>query len=159
MARREDPLPVFCFRVEINGLADSKLFFKSVSGLTYETEVVDYKEGGQNLTTRRLVGATKWPNIVLKKGFTGASGSGSLITWRREWMNESATAKLTRQDGKIIQLSNALDPLCAWKFRRGWPCKWVGPEYDASKAELAIETLEIAHEGLTYIPRESIKGY
>ena len=52
--------------------------------------------------------------------------------------------------GKIIQLDTALKPVAKWTFVRGWPCKWELSELDASKSELSIETLEIAHEGLKF---------
>jgi len=57
---------------------------------------------------------------------------------------------MTRTDGTIIQLDTALKVAAKWKFKRGWPCKWEISEFDASKSELAIETLEIAHEGLIF---------
>jgi len=119
-------------------------FFKSVSGLRSETEVVPVRVGGENGTTRQLVGATKFSNIVLKQGFTGSS---AMLKWREEWMNPGPK---TRLSGTIIQLNTALVEVARWTFTRGWPCKWEISEFDASKSELAIETLEIAHEGLTF---------
>jgi len=56
----------------------------------------------------------------------------------------------TRIDGTITQLDGSLKARATWTFTRGWPCKWEISEFDASKSELAIETLEIAHEGLTW---------
>jgi phage tail-like protein len=150
---RTDPLPAFCFKVEITigGQQRGQCYFQSVSGLTYENDVEDFREGGVNHTTRRLVGSVKWPNLILKNGFTnGGSSAYSLLTWREEWLYDIATRKVERASGKIIQLSHKLEKICEWQFERGWPCKWVGPEYDASKSELAIETLEIAHEGLKF---------
>jgi phage tail-like protein len=144
---RRDPLPVFCFHVQLLTLKGSETkaeaFFKSVSGLKYETEVVPVREGGVNDTTFQLIGSTKWSNIVLKKGFTGSS---ALLDWRKEWLE----GKGARIDGKIIQLNTALDPVATWTFTRGWPAKWEISEFDASKSELSIETLEIAHNGLTF---------
>lgn len=146
-----DPKTAFCFRViiQIDHHKKGETYFKSVSGLKYETEVVDYKQGGENLTTRRLVGATKWAPIVLKKGFCGDSKD--LIAWKRAWMDDGM-AQLKRANGKIVQLNTDLSEVCSWEFSRGWPTKWELSEYDGSKAEIAIETLEIAHEGLTYTP-------
>ncbi|MBX3159703.1 MAG: phage tail protein [Deltaproteobacteria bacterium] len=138
---RHDPLPCFCFLVAIPGV---QAFFKSVSGLKYETEVVQMREGGANDTTYNLVGATKWSPIVLKNGFTADS---KLLTWREGW----ATGKsMVRQSGTITQLDTALRPMARWTFHRGWPSKWELGELDASKSEISIETLEIVHEGLTY---------
>ena len=136
---RRDPLPVFCFSVK--GL---DAFFKSVSGLKYETESIPVREGGVNDTTFMLVGATKWAPLVLKNGFTSSS---ALLDWREQWMGGS---KLTRVSGSITQLNTALEPVAQWDFFRGWPTKWEISEFDASKSELAIETLEITHEGLKY---------
>lgn len=143
-ATRMDPLPVFCFKVVLPGIG-GEAFFKSVSGLKYETEVVPVMEGGANNTTFQLVGATKWSNIVMKQGFTGNS---ALLNWRNQWLNMSA---MNRCDGTIIQLdTTGLKPMAQWTFTRGWPCKWELSEFDASKSELSIETLEIAHEGLRF---------
>ncbi|MBX3158323.1 MAG: phage tail protein [Deltaproteobacteria bacterium] len=138
---RQDPLPSFCFVIEIPGV---QAFFKSVSGLKSETEVVQVKEGGANSTTFNLVGATKWAPIVLKNGFTADS---KLLTWREDW----ATGRsMKRQSGVITQLDTALRPMGRWTFVRGWPSKWEIGEFDAAKSELSIETLEIVHEGLSY---------
>ncbi len=149
-ARPQDPVTCFCFKVvfsNIKGSPSDEAYFKSVSGLKYESEVVDYKEGGYNVGVRRCVGPAKWPNLVFKRGFTGSS---SLLEWRRMWLQDGLSGKLERVTGKIVQLSSDFKPVCSWEFYNGWPCKWEGPEYDASKSELAIETLEVAHEGLTY---------
>jgi phage tail-like protein len=144
---RRDPLPVYCFKVTIDSIG-GETFFKSVSGLKSETEVTDFKAGGVNNTTFRLVGATKWPNLVLKRGFS--QGFDELIKWRDEWLDEGKS--LTRRSGTIYQLRTDLSVACSWEFQNGWPCKWELSEFDASKNELAIETLEIAHEGLKFIP-------
>jgi phage tail-like protein len=156
-ATRRDPLPVFCFKVQISieGHKKAEAYFKSVSGLKYESEVVDYKEGGLNTTTHRLVGPIKWPNLVLKHGFTGTGPDAySLLNWRIAWLDDKPLPMggqpLKRAHGAIIQLRHDLTEVCQWTFRDGWPCKWEGPEYDGGKNELAIETLEIAHHGLEF---------
>lgn len=154
-AERHDPLPAFCFKVMITvkGQERAQAYFQSVSGLTYETDVEDYREGGYNATTRRLVGSVKWPNIVLKKGFSPKADAHSLLEWRETWVYGIETRPVDRASGKIIQLSHKMQPVCAWEFERAWPCKWVGPELDASKSELSIEQLELAHEGLKFKPQ------
>jgi len=139
---RKDPLPVFCFHVKLDGVG-GEMFFKSVSGLKYETESIPVREGGANDTTFMLVGATKWAPLILKKGFTNSS---ELLKWREDWMN----GKMRRVPGTITQLDTNLKPKAEWKFTRGWPTKWELSELDASKSELAIETLEITHEGLKF---------
>jgi len=79
----------------------------------------------------------------LKQGFTSSSG---LITWRQQWLQ----GQMTRTGGTISQRDTSLKEAAQWKFKRGWPCKWEIGEFDASKNELAIETQEIAHEGLIF---------
>ena len=144
--KRNDPLPVFCFSVVIDTAnGPEAAFFKSASGLRYETEVIPVRAGGLNDTTFQLPGATKWSNIVLKQGFTGSS---ELLKWREAWLNGT----FTRKDGTITQLDTALQPKCSWKWFGGWPCKWEMGEFDASKSEVAIETLEIAINGLKFSP-------
>ena len=141
---RKDPLPVFCFLVRFTNLPGNvEGFFKSVSGLRYETEIVPVTAGGANDTVFNLVGRMKWSNLVFKQGFTSSS---ALIAWRQKWLQ----GEMNRSDGTIIQLDTALNPAARWQFKRGWPCKWEIGEFDASKSELAIETLEIAHEGLIF---------
>lgn len=147
--QRFDPLATFCFKLQIDGIisGSAAAFFKSVGGLKSESEVVAFQEGGLNTSTRQLVGPVKWPNLVLKRGFTGQP---ELIEWRQKWLDDNPGRKLERRNGKVIQLSSDLKAICEWTFIAGWPCKWEGPEYDASQSELAIETLEIAHEGLVF---------
>jgi phage tail-like protein len=139
---RNDPLPVFCFKVDIKGI-DGEAFFKSVSGLKVEIETIQLREGGQNATTFQLVGGTKWSNIVLKRGFTKDSG---MLKWCNSWIGQPGV----RSSGVITLLDTALEPRAQWTFHNGIPVKWDIGEFDASKSELAIETLEIAHEGITY---------
>jgi phage tail-like protein len=141
---RRDPLPVFCFKVDIKGI-EGALFFKSVSGLRYEIETIPVREGGNNSTTYQLVGGTKWSNLVLKMGYTAQSAKNGLLKWRDEWLGEGGG---TRRNGTITILDTALKPQTAWTWSRGLPVKWELSELDASKSELAIETIEIAHEGL-----------
>lgn len=152
--KRHDPLTIFCFKLrldDVEGLGDAEAYFQSISGIKYESEVISYKEGDLNNSTHQLVGPTKWPNLVLKKGFTG--GSFSLLKWRMEWMSDDPGTKLKRVSGSVIQLGPRPDiKICEWRFTRGWPCIWEGPEYDATQSELAIESLEIAHEGLEFRP-------
>jgi phage tail-like protein len=145
------PLTSFCFQVELmSPLTPDKapMFFRSVSGLKFETEIIDLREGGVNHTSRKLIGGAKWSNLIFKRGFAGTS---TLLDWRNAWMDPGQKSR-TRLTGKIIQLSTDLKPLGSWAFERGLPVKWEISDFDASKSELSIETLEIAHEGLVYTP-------
>ena len=143
---RKDPLAAFCFKVTLSiGDATADAFFKSVSGLRYQTEVIPVREGGANDTTFMLPGATKWDPIILKQGFTGSS---KLLQWREEWISGS---QFRRLGGTIQQLDlKQLTTMASWSFFGGWPSKWEMNEFDASKSELSIETLEITHHGLKF---------
>ena len=137
---RKDPLTTFLFGLKIPDLTldhnDGTAFFKSIGGLKFDTDCQDYMEGGVTAFTRKVIGVTKWANIVLKQGFTGDN---KLWNWR-------TTPK--RVDGTIYQLGPELKCMCRWEFKKGYPVKWEGPDFSADKNELAIETIEIAHEGL-----------
>jgi len=144
---RRDPLTTFLFGLKIPDLgldhSDGTAFFRSVGGLKTDTEVVDYYEGGVTTFTRKVIGVTKWSNIILKQGFTG-----DMNLWN--WKDNPR-----RVNGTIYQLGPELKPICRWEFREGYPVKWEGPDFDATKNELGIETIEIAHEGLEIFPEES----
>jgi phage tail-like protein len=110
-----------------------------VGGLKSDNEVVDYNEGGVTAWTRKVIGVRKWPNLVLKQGFTGDL---KLFKWK--WAPK-------RVNGVVVQLGPNLNEICRWEFVKGYPVKWEGPDFDALKNEIAIETIEIAHEGLTFV--------
>ena len=145
---RKDPFLAFCFRVTIDGVVDGKVgFFRSCGGLGFETEVIEHREGGENNTTHKLVGGTKWKNITLKRGFA----SKELIAWREAWLTPVGPGANQRKSGTIEQLSaDGKSVVAKWTFRNGWPVKWELSELDATKSEVSIETLEIAHEGLSF---------
>jgi phage tail-like protein len=141
--QRQDPLPAFFFSVEISG--QSAGFFKSVGGLKIETDVIEYQEGGDGGgTIHKLAGATRYANIRLTRGFTGDRAL-------YNWFVATQKPNPTRVNGRIILFNQHGTRVAAWRFVNGFPVKWEGPELDASKNELAIESIEIAHEGLTLI--------
>ncbi len=140
MARRE-AFGAYYFQVEIQGLT---AFFRSCSGLKSEAEIQEVAEGGLNTTTHKLIGRTKFPNIVLKQGLSGPE----LFDLRSTFLKDGGG--ITRiPTGTITQLGPGSKPVAKWMFVKGWVCKWEGPDFDATKNEISIETIEIAHEGLT----------
>lgn len=136
---RPDPFKVFRFRVEIDGLTASA--FSEVSGLESETIVVEYRTGTDPNFSRKLPGLTKFPNIVLKRGITNDA---ELWNWRERVIEGT----VDRRNGSIILLDDSGQDQVRWNFRNGWPCKIQGPHFNAHGSDVAIETLEIAHEGL-----------
>jgi len=143
MARRA-AFGVYHFAVEIDGVYGA--FFRSCSGLVSEAEVVPLQEGGLNTTEHKLMGRTKFSNLVLKQGFA----TGDLWALRNTFVNDEPGAIISRINGKVIQFGPGAKPAHTWNFVNGWICKWEGPEFDAAKNEISIETIEIAHEGLIY---------
>ena len=137
--KRNDPYGQFNFLVEIDGVVQGG--FSECSGLTTDTNVIEYREGNEITTTRKLPGLMKYNNIVLKRGWTTDR---KLWDWRKKVID----GKTERQSGTIVLLDEARNPAIRWNFREGWPSKWEGPALNAKTSEVAIETLEIAHEGL-----------
>jgi phage tail-like protein len=150
---KNEPFGAYHFTVEFDGNKGITYPFRSCSGLKIEAGVVELEEGGFNLTTRKLIGRTKYPNIVLKRGFCSANSE--LYLYRQMFMIDlpgQATGKKGWQTPKRFSgVITAIGPngrKVKWRFSNGWICKWEGPELDATKNEIAIETIEIAHEGL-----------
>jgi phage tail-like protein len=140
---RRDHVPAYYFEVQIAGQQTG--FFRSVSGLKVETEVVEYREGGDTGgTIRKLPGVTRVANIRLSRAFTGDR---SLYNW-------FVAPQTARVNGRITMYDRQGSRVAAWKFTNGFPVKWEGPEFDASGNDVAIETIEIAHEGLTFVEDE-----
>jgi len=101
---------------------------------------IEYREGGENRTVRKLPGMTKYPNIVLKWGL---SDSDELYKWWKSIMN----GKVDRRNGSIILLDTEGNEKVRWNFFNAWPTKWDGPDFNAKGNDVAIETLELANEG------------
>jgi phage tail-like protein len=138
-AQRQDSLPASLFSVEIGGLTTG--VFRAVGGLKAETEVIEFKEGGDAGAIRKLPGITRYANIRLTRGFTGDR---TLYDWFTN-LQKTNPAKV---DGRIVMFDHHGKPVVAWTFKNGFPVKWEGPDFDASSNEVAIESIEIAHEGL-----------
>ena len=115
--------------------------FSECSGLEMTLDVKDYKEGGVNEYVHKFVSSASYSNISLKKGM---SLSDDLWIWHNDYIQ----GKGKRRDGLISLLNETGLPVKVWKFKRGIPLKWTGPSFNATQNSIAIETLEIAHEGI-----------
>ncbi|HKA37607.1 MAG TPA: phage tail protein [Thermoanaerobaculia bacterium] len=136
---RLDPFSGLNFRLEITGLKATA--FSECSGLSSEVEVIEYRSGGDAGLIRKLPGLRKYANIVLKRGITKDR---ELWDWYKTVLDGAAK----RRDGAVVLLDEAGNDVLRWNFRQGWPRKYEGPTLNASTSEVAIETIEIAHEGL-----------
>jgi phage tail-like protein len=138
--RARDPFRGFKFRVQIDGI--NRAGFREVSGLDAGTDAVDYREG-DGTTIRKLAGLQKFSPITLKRGITDDQ---DLWKWRTMVMDGKIND--ARKDGQIILLDDEGNEAAEWTFASGWPTKWTGPAFNATANEVAIDTIEIAHEGL-----------
>jgi phage tail-like protein len=138
--QRDNPYLNFNFLVDI-GVGD-ELGFSEVEGLSGEIEVIEYREGADRVNTaRKLPGVTKYPNVTLKRGITGR-------TDLFEWWKAVRDGQAQRRNVTITLLDEQRQAVLRWHLRDAFPVKIEGPTLNASGNEVAIETLELAHEGL-----------
>ena len=137
---RKDPYRSYHFLVEIDGI--TRAGFRECSGLDSSQDIIEYREGNDGLTARKLPGLVKYSNITLSRGLTDDA---QLWEWRKKAMD----GKVELKNGSIVLLDETGTEKLRWNFMNGWPSKWAGPSLNASGNEVAIETLEIAHEGVS----------
>lgn len=125
-------------------LAGDALFggFSEVSGLEMALEDEKLHVGGQNNTELRFPTRMTWPNIKLQRGVSRITQSG----W--DWLYDMGQGKVKRMDGIIMLMDRLHIPHNIWTFKRAFPVHFTGPTMKGSGNEVAIETLELAHEGL-----------
>jgi len=119
--------------------------FSECSGLSMSMKIEEFNEGGRNGEVLKFGGRTSWTNIVLKKGI----GAGTAL-W--DWHYSFVEGRGRRRDGVIILLNEQRMPAAIWQFKRGLPAKYTGPTFNASQSGVAIESIEIAHEGVIQVP-------
>lgn len=145
MRRDKDPYGNYRFKLQLGNVEVAG--FSECSGLGIETKVFEYREGGNNSTTLKFAESTTYPNIVLKRGITKAN---DLINWHMEVVN--GTFGINKRDGganiAILLMDDKGEEVKRWSLVRALPVKWTGPEFKATGNEIAIETLELAHEGI-----------
>ncbi|PYS76657.1 MAG: phage tail protein [Acidobacteria bacterium] len=140
---RNDPYRSFNFRVEIDGLTVGA--FSEVSGLMSDGDAVDYREGTDLLSNvRKLPGLRKYGPITLKRGYTQ---NRELWTWYTNIVNGISD----RRDGTIVLMDEAHRDVLRWDFSSGWINKIEAPSFKANGNEVALESVEIVHEGLKLV--------
>lgn len=135
------PLVSSSFEVNWGGI---KIGFTEVSGLDVETDVVEYRHGASPEHSKvKMPGMKKYSNITLKRGtFTGDNEF-------YEWWNSIKLNTVERRDITIKLLNEERVPVLVWKVQNAWPSKIQSTGLKADASEVAIESMEIAHEGLT----------
>jgi phage tail-like protein len=136
--QRNDPYSAMNFLVELDGI--SVAAFRECSGLISELTVIEYRNGSDRGSPRKLPGMQKFTNITLKRGITK-----DRQLW--DWHKTALDGSVQRKNGSIMLLDESGQEVLRWNFRQGWVSKYEAPTLNASSNEVAIETLEIAHEG------------
>ena len=146
MAREGYPLPKFHFEVDWAG--EIQLGFTEVSGLDFETEVIEYREGSSPTYNKtKQPGLTKYANLTLKRG-TFEGDIKFFEEWKKTYFFQEK-AQQYRGDVVIKLLNEEHKPIMTWKAINAWPSKIQSTDLKADANEVAIETMEIVHEGLT----------
>jgi phage tail-like protein len=137
---RDDPYLNFNFRVEIDGLQIAG--FSEARLPEGRIEVLAYREGTDKTSAARLLpGRVEFGPVVLRRGFAGDS---ALF----QWWNGVVQGNVTRRNVSIVLLDEQRQEVARWLIRRAWPSKWTGPDLRGLGNEVAIEELELAHEGI-----------
>ena len=137
---RQDPYLDFNFRVEIEG--ETAAAFREAELPEGRIEAIAYRDGTDRTNAARLLpGRTEYGPLILRRGF---AGDASLFQW---WLAVSQGAS-DRRNVSVILLDEQRDEVARWNLRRAWPTKYAAPSLNALGNEVAVETLELAHEGI-----------
>ncbi len=140
MAPIPDPYLVSNFRVEIDNIPSAT--FSEVLGLDLSIDIVDYRTGNSvPLAPEKLPGLARYGNITLKRGLTQNAD-----LWN--WVKNILAGVSDKRNMSIVLQDAQHNDVIRWNVRNAWPCRWSGPTLNAGSSDVAIETLEIAHEGI-----------
>ena len=138
--QRDNPYPNHNFEVSIVGVTDDNLGFSEVELPSGEIKVLEYREGRDPTTVRKLAGLVTYPNATLKRGING-------YLELYNWWKSARDGNIQRADVSIKLLDEQHQEVMRWNLRRAWPVKIEAGPLNAQGNEVAIETLELAHEG------------
>lgn len=130
--------------------AQASAGFSEISGLEATMDVETYDAGGFNSASLKFAGRIKWASLTLKRGilpYRDPSDTSDFWTWLQGFLDGQGV----RKDGTITLLNESHQPALVWAWQRGLPVKWTGATMNAAQSQVAIEQLEIAHEGLTLV--------
>jgi phage tail-like protein len=137
------PVPAFHFEVDLDG---NKLRCSEVSGLNIEVQTIEYRDGANaSYTPSKMPGIPKYGNITIKRGIVAKNNE------LFEWLNERKLNVIDRRALTINLLNEEHEPVLSWQVKEAFPVKIEGAALNATGNEVAIETIEIAHEGLTVV--------
>lgn len=136
---RVDPFRNFRFKLEIDGIQQAG--FSECSGFGSNIEVVEYREGGEPSTVRKLPGKISYPDITLKWGVTN---SRELYDWHLAAIN----GQVDRRNGSIVLQDDAGNEQVRWNFFSAWPSKYDGPDFNAKGNDVSVDALTVSCERL-----------
>ena len=137
------PLPSFHFEVRWSKEDKDAVPFSEVSGLSVETQVIEYRDGNsKEYSTIKMPGLKKFGNVTLKRG--AMSKDNSLF----DWWNKAQLNKIERKNVVINLLDELHEPVITWTLQNAFPVKVDNANYNSTSNEVLIETIELAHEGL-----------
>ena len=135
--QRVDPYANYRFLVELDGIVQAG--FAECTGFGSNVEVIEYREGGDAATVRKLPGRVSYPDITLRWGVTD---SRELYDWHRDAVN----GQIRRKNGSIILLDDTGSERVRWNFMGAWPSRWDGPDFNARGTDVAIDSLTVSCE-------------
>ncbi|WP_083942882.1 phage tail protein [Sphingomonas soli] len=151
------PPPAFSFTVAVAGsgtalqlLSGTDASFQEVSGVEAQIEIETVKEGGENRYDHHLPGATKSPNLVLKRGYVTAPSF--LSEWAAQTVGSTLNEPILTQTIVVMLIGANRIPLVAWSFDRAWPVRWVTGPFDSLKNQYLTEVLEFSYATVTRMP-------
>lgn len=137
------PLPKFHFQVQWGG---ERIGFTEVTGLDIQVEAIEYREGSSPEYSKiKMPGMHKFSNLTLKRGTM--EGDSDFF----KWINEISLTQVTRRDVVISLLNESHAPVVTWKAKNAFPVKVQASDLKSDGNEVAIETIELAHEGLNIL--------
>ena len=132
-----DHIGSFNFRVEINGVTEGPFIY--VSGIESQSEVIEYRNGADNLT-RKIPGRTSYSNIVMRRGYNNVDD-----LW--EWRKSVTNGVINRRNGSIIILgADAETEIIRFNFFQAWPCRYELGQFNGEVDSVLIEEIEIVTE-------------
>jgi phage tail-like protein len=143
---RQDPLRKFRFRLEIDGLDQAAFSEVTIGDLA--SDPIEYREGDEIPTVRKLSGLTKYANVTLKWGITD---SVELAEWHQQIVGGATLLDEIRKTVVIRMQDEAGNDKAAFEVTRAWPCKYDPTDLNATGNEVAIDTLELCNEGIRRI--------
>ncbi len=137
------PLPKFYFKVSL-GSQDSTVSFQEVTGLETETQIIEYRHGDSKVFSAiKMPGISKFGNVTLKKGIFTKDNNFF------KWYSAIKMNTIRRENVTIQLLDEQGSPAMTWTLTNAWPTKITGTDLKSDANEVAVESMELAHEGIT----------